>query len=348
MFLRTLIDRRGNTTQHRLSFLGTMANILNDAELKKLLGSVIVNGDASCIKPNSYVLRLGPSGEFLNCGKEFTLGTKKKGIKVQPGHSVGLTAFETVDFRRDTVRKIYPDHDLHAIISPSTDLSREGIVAPTTQVDCGYHGTLNWTITNTSNEERRFLAQEKLFRLTIFKLSPGETPLVPYKGEYQEKMGYVRSERKGAPTGMRENEWEDSRMEGGPQELLENLIKSGYPWNLLGQRLQQIGEQFDTVTEEYGDIKKSMDTLKGDVEGLRRDLPNQIKEIARNLAVEIHSQWSSSGWTSLGVLAGLVLTIATNDPAVKFLKNNGAIIGILIMVISILIRFLIPKIRKKH
>jgi deoxycytidine triphosphate deaminase len=325
-----------------------MATILNDEELKKIIGTIIINGDASCVKPNSYVLRLGGSGEFLNSGKEFTLGGKKKGIKVQPGHAVGLTAFETVDFRRETVRKIYPDHDLHAFISPSTDLSREGIVAPTTQVDCGYHGTLNWTITNTSNEERRFLVQEKLFRLTIFKLSPGETPVLPYKGDYQEKMGYVRSERKGAPSGMRDYEWEDSRIEGGPQELLENLIKSGYPWNLLGQRLQQMGEQFDTVTEEYGDIKKSMDTLKSDVEGLRRELPAQIAEIARGLASELHSQWSSAGWASLGVLAGLVLTIATNDPALRFLKSNGAPVGILIMVVSLLARILIPRIWKRR
>lgn len=233
-----------------------MATILNDKEISNLIGKVILNGDNSSIRPNSYVLRLGSTGEFLNSGKEFNLGGSKKGIRIQPGHSVALTAFEMIDFRRETVRKIFPEHDLHAFISPTTDLSREGIVAPTTQVDAGYQGTLNWTLTNTSNEVRRFLMQEKLFRMTFFKLSPGETPIKTYEGDYQGKTGYVRSERKGPPAGMRESEWEDSRIGGGPEVLLENLIKSGYPWNLLGERLRVIDDQFKTITNEYGDIRQ--------------------------------------------------------------------------------------------
>src|SRR5262245_6278093 len=112
-----------------------MAIILNDAELKRLIGTVIVDGDSASIRPNSYTLRLGSEGEFLNAGKTFSLGKPKKGIRIPPGHSVALTAFETIDFRPSTVEKIYPGCALHALISPTTDLSREGIVAPTTQVD---------------------------------------------------------------------------------------------------------------------------------------------------------------------------------------------------------------------
>ena len=51
-----------------------MATILNDLELGKLIGTVIVNGEPSCLKTNSYALRLGGPGEFLNVGKQFTLG----------------------------------------------------------------------------------------------------------------------------------------------------------------------------------------------------------------------------------------------------------------------------------
>src|SRR5216683_3252909 len=123
-----------------------MATILNDSELQRLIGTVIIDGDPASIRPNSYVLRLGGEGEFINAGKAFTLGKSKKGIRVSPGHSVALTALETIDFGPSTVSKIYPGCALHALISPTTDLSREGIVAPTTQVDAGYSGTLNWTI----------------------------------------------------------------------------------------------------------------------------------------------------------------------------------------------------------
>lgn len=106
-----------------------MATILNDGELRKLIGKVIINGDPSCLRPNSYILRLGESGEFLNSGKTFCLGTAKKGLRIKPGTSVAVTAFETIDFTRETVHQIFPDNDLHGLVSPTTDLSREGILA---------------------------------------------------------------------------------------------------------------------------------------------------------------------------------------------------------------------------
>ena len=70
-----------------------MPKVLNDAELLRLLGTVIVDGDPGCIRPNAYVLRLGSTGEFLNTGKEFDLSKEKKGLRIQPGHAVGVTAF---------------------------------------------------------------------------------------------------------------------------------------------------------------------------------------------------------------------------------------------------------------
>ena len=84
-----------------------MASLLSDKEIIKLIGTVIINGDISFVRPNSYVLRLGKTGEFLNADKEFELGVNKKGIKVSPGHSVALTAFETIGFRRKTVSEIF-------------------------------------------------------------------------------------------------------------------------------------------------------------------------------------------------------------------------------------------------
>lgn len=106
------------------------------------------------------MLRLGAVGEFHATGKEFELGpgpNDKKGIIVSPGQSVALTAFETINFTRETVTQHFPDCDLHGIVSPTTDLQREGVVAPTTQVDAGYRGTLNWTLSNSSSEERCFV-----------------------------------------------------------------------------------------------------------------------------------------------------------------------------------------------
>lgn len=80
-----------------------MARILSDKDLRSLFGTALKNADESCLRPNSYVLRLGAHGEFLNTGKEFDLSKTKKGIKIHPGHPVGVTAHEELDFRRDTV-----------------------------------------------------------------------------------------------------------------------------------------------------------------------------------------------------------------------------------------------------
>jgi deoxycytidine triphosphate deaminase len=203
-----------------------MATLLKDADIKQLLGNVIINGDVSCIRPNSYIIRLGSVGEFLTAKKAFTLGTEKKGIRVRPWHSVALTAFETINFGREAVSILYPNHDLHGILSPTTNLSREGVVAPTTQIDAGYYGTLNWTINNISNEERRYLFKEQMLRLTIFKLERGETPERLYSGEYQGLTGYVPSTRKGPPIGIKETEWEDSGSNEEDERAFPTVLNS--------------------------------------------------------------------------------------------------------------------------
>lgn len=321
-----------------------MATILNDEQLTKLIGTVIKNGEPSCIRPNSYILRLGGSGEFLNVGKEFTLGKSKRGIKIPPGHSVALTAHEEIDFSRETVRKIYPDHDLHAFISPTTDLSREGIVAPTTQVDAGYCGTLNWTVTNTSIEERRFTLNERLFRLTILKLGLGETPLKTYDGDYQGQTGYVRSRRKGAPVGMRSEEWEDAVTEASPEALLDNLMKSGYPWHALGQRLKVIDQEMKIVTEEYGRIHDSISKLNSEIGTLTRQhqeaaigLSQAIRSVVHEEASGLQNRWLIATASLLVAILGLVLSFVSNDRAFSFLKENGGWVGLLLVLCGVAI-----------
>lgn len=327
-----------------------MAQILSDKEIEKLIGSVLVDGDAEYIHPNSYILRLGSTGEFLNSGKEYSLGTKKKGIRIQPSHSVAVTAFETIDFSRDTVHKIFPDHDLHGFISPTTDLSREGIVAPATQIDAGYKGTLNWTITNTSSTERRYLYQEKIFRLTIFKLGEGETPDDVYHGDYQEQVGYVRSTRKGAPVGMKDSEWENSKIDGGPEEALENLIKSGYPWNMLGKKLAAIDAQFLDVTNEYKEIHKSINNLKDEMKGIRikqNGIVSEFEKTINKLIPNLQNRWLI-GTGSMIVLFGSLFLTAINTETVKlFLNKYGSIVGLVLTVISLFTLFFFSKKERK-
>lgn len=327
-----------------------MATILNDAEIKKLIGTVIIDGDVTSIRPNSYVLRLGGEGEFLNASKTFSLGKTKKGIRIPPGQSVALTALETIDFRPATVERLYPGCALHAFISPTTDLSREGIVASATQVDAGYNGTLNWTICNTSNEERRFLHKERVFRLTILKLEEGEVPLKQYQGEYQDQTGYVRSQRKGAPAGMRDAEWEDALVEGGPEALLDNLMKAGYPWHGLGQRLKSIDQQFKIVSEEYGLIHDSLQKLNREVDTLTqqnaevtRNLPQSISAAIAEQTTSLQNRWLLASGSMLVAMLGLILSFTSNQKALEFLKANGALIGSILVLLGVIVLIVIAR-----
>ena len=160
----------------------------------------------------------------------------------------------------------------HLPIFPEKGLSLRQL-----QIDAGYHGTLNWTITNTSNQERRFLQKERIYRITILKLEEGEVPLKCYEGSYQGQTGYVRSRRTGAPVGMRDSEWEDAVAEGGPEALLDNLIKSGYPWHALAQKLKTIDQQFKIVSDEYGAIH---DSLVNCAQKLTRSIVNKPRRRA--------------------------------------------------------------------
>ena len=308
-----------------------MAKILSDRDLQKLLGESIIGADSSCLRPNSYILRLGSKGEFINTEKKFEISElgRKRGIKLQPGHAIGITSLETIDFRPETVEGIYPGCNLHGILSPTTDLSREGIMAATTQIDAGYRGTLNWTMTNNSNKETQFLYGEKIYRLTIFLLEEGEKPEKLYAGDYQEKIGYIRSQRKGAPQGMRETEWEHAFKKDGPEEKIDEIINAGgYPWNIIGPKLKEIGQKFETVSKEYADIRDSVSKIEVQIGKISNEIPDKVRGILRDESENERSKLlSRAGLILLGLL-GLAMTAISNEWFFNFIKSNVGIIGL--------------------
>ncbi len=315
-----------------------MATILSDTELKKLFGTVIMDADESCIRPNSYVLRLGSHGAFISTEKEFEIGEKKKkGIRLPPGHSVGITAHEKIDFRHETVEKIFPQCDFHGFLSPTTDLAREGILAPSTQVDAGYRGTLNWTLTNTSGKAAEFVHGEKLFRLTIICLEEGEKPEFPYRGDYQGKEGYVASKRSGAPRGMKSSDWIDAFVEGGPEGKIEDLVNLGYPWNMLGSRLKHVDDQLKTVTDEYAEIKDSIDALDQKVSDIQRNIADTVRNVFRNREDALMLRFFSYLGSSVAGFTGLALFLREFSGIWTFIISNKLSVGVLLMAVCILL-----------
>jgi deoxycytidine triphosphate deaminase len=328
-----------------------LATILNDVELRKLLGTIIIRGDEKCLRPNSYILRVGTSGEYLNTSKAFDIDEKgkKKGISIPPGHSVGLISHEDIDFRREIVQKIFPNCDLHAFITPTTNLSREGIVAPATQIDAGWNGTLNWTVVNTSNQDRRYLHKSKVFRMTVLKLTEdNEIPENPYDGHYQGQFGYVKSKRRGAPVGMSEDEWEKAYTKGGPEDLLQILAKSGPPWNVLSERMRIIDHKFEVVTNEYDEIKNSIEDFKRNIEivknihnEIKSEIPVSMKSVFKEERSSLRNEWLVCSGAIVVTFSGILWGILSNQKTCDFFIQNGPILGPIVALAGIISLFII-------
>jgi hypothetical protein len=67
MFLRRFIDF---LTLGRHSHTQSMARILSDKEIKKLIGDVLINADEHLVSPNGIELRLGMEVRFLSTNEK--------------------------------------------------------------------------------------------------------------------------------------------------------------------------------------------------------------------------------------------------------------------------------------
>ena len=332
-----------------------MAQILNDKEIKKLLGTVIINGDKDSIRPNSYIMRMGGVGAFLDSKKDkkFNIG-ENQGIKLPAGYAVAVTALETIDFRQETVDKIYPGCSLHGFLTPTTDLSREGLTVPGTQVDAGYKGTLNWTIHNSSSGEACFAYGDRLFRLTILKLDSEEVPEHYYDGAYQGKEGHVSSKRRGLPTGMRESDL-SSPVEGDSmEEKLEHLIDAGYPWDIFGEKLREIDQGYNGLREQVGELKESMQDKYDELKGLHNELKKTVQNLDNNFDSRVRKIVREElndivihNFMKLLILAGGLMTILTDDDASRFIDENGRVIGIVMFSVGVVALLLRKRVNSK-
>lgn len=137
---------------------------------------------------------------------------------------------------------------------------------------------------------------------------------------------------------MRDSEWEDGQVKGGPQDILDNLINSGYPWHGLGLRLKEIDQQFKSVTNEYALIHDSISKLSDDVNTIRErqmDTPNTVRAVLREEAGSLQNRWLIAAASMAAVFVGLGLTLSSNPSVSQFVKSNGMFIGLGLIVIAV-------------
>jgi deoxycytidine triphosphate deaminase len=75
---------------------GALSRVLADKEIRKLLGTVILNGEEDRINPNGIEIRLGRHVLFQSTDEEKALESDMY-LKVAPGESVIISSFERFD-----------------------------------------------------------------------------------------------------------------------------------------------------------------------------------------------------------------------------------------------------------
>ncbi len=181
--------------------------------------------------------------------------------------------------------------------------------------------------------------KEKVYRLSVLKLDDGEEISENlYAGDYQGEMGYVRSQRAGAPVGMKESEWVDAHTKDGPEDLLKHLMKSGYPWNVLGTEFKTLGDRFETVTNEYADIYDSMKRIEGDVQKMKEaDIHGVVKQTLQEEVAALQNRWIIGSTIAIGAIGAFFLNIISNVTVMNFIKSPAGNILIFCLFIAIVV-----------
>lgn len=290
-----------------------MADILPDKGIEKLLEEgVILNGDKNQIRPNSYVFRLGVTVRFFSTNERKT-GEMGDILEIEPGDSVLVTSVETLKFEK--ISDVFKNHQICAFLTPTTTLVREGLQLPTTKIDPGYGGTLNWTIRNDSVETVKLEIGEPIFKATFFLLSSEEELSEKTYGQreeadfYHNKEGLVESKRR-LPVDL-ENRKKIRVSSKGTE--IERLKKSGFPYNFIATQLQLVGENIEIVSKDFAKIEakveaqsKALSKQMGAIEKeLREKLDEETTNAINNIDNIIFKKMTLGGLTALSTLLAL-------------------------------------------
>jgi deoxycytidine triphosphate deaminase len=290
-----------------------MARILADKDIEKLLGTVIQNAEAKRINPNGIEIRLGRHVLFQSTDEEKELGPDMY-LKVLPGESVTITSYEAVDFRGETVQRIFPGCNIMALITPTTTMMREGIIQSSTKIDSGWNGTLNWGLRNSSIRDLLLGYGEPIFKLTFFLLDGDEIPEVPYgdrpDDRYQNTEGIARSTRK-VPVSIPPLRLISSTVEKlDPQKQLR---EAGYPFSHISQELTELHGNFVTVSNDVL-------LLKTAITEETKKLSAKVDDSQRTVLEKVEALFNQKFLQAVGVIVGCIPIMFA---AFSFLKDKG-------------------------
>jgi deoxycytidine triphosphate deaminase len=290
-----------------------MAKILADKDVRKLLGTVILNADTHRINPNGIEIRLGKHVLFQSTDEERELGSDTY-LKVLPGESVTISSFEQFDFTKETIHKIFPGCDLMALITPTTTMMREGIMQSTTKVDSGWSGTLNWGLRNSSIRDFVLGYCEPIFKLTFFLLEGDEIPEIPYgdrpEDRYQNANGIARSARK-IPASVPKRQLIGSSVER--LDPSKQLREAGYPFDHIGRELTDLQGKWEVVSNDVL-------LLKGAITEETRKLSEKVDDSQRTVLEKVEHLFERKFYQSI---AAIIACLSIMFGIITFLRDHG-------------------------
>jgi deoxycytidine triphosphate deaminase len=298
---------------NQVAELRTMARILADKDIRKLLGTVILDADEHGLNPNGIEIRLGKNVLFQSTDEDKELGPEMF-LKVLPGESVIISSLERFDFTPETIHKVFPACNIMALITPTTTMMREGIMQSSTKVDSGWAGTLNWGLRNSSIRDFILGYGEPIFKLTFFLLEGDEIPDVLYgdrpHDRYQNTDGIARSTRK-IPASIPPKRLISSTVE--KLDPKKQLREAGYPFSHISQELTELHGNFVAVSNDVLLLKTAItdETTK---------LSAKVDDSQKTVLEKVESLFNVKFAQAIGVIVGCIPIMYG---AFVFLKDQG-------------------------
>jgi len=316
-----------------------MARILADKDIRRLIGSVLVNADENLVNPNGIELRLGRHVLFHSTGEEKELGPDLF-LKVGPGESVTISSIEQIDFKAQTVQAIFPGCMLMGLITPTTTMMREGISQVTTKIDAGFRGILNWGLRNGSTKDLILQYNEPMFKLTVFALEGDEAPEVPYgdrpNDSYQDSEGIMRSRRR-IPADIPKGKMISSGFER--LDPKKQLREAGYPFDHIGTELATLHGKFEVVSSDVrlmqAEFQRRTDELSNKIQGETSTLSGKIEETRKNLLETVESLFDRKFLRVGGTIVGAIPIMYGGVTYLKDTTLGGPTVAFIAMIVGV-------------
>lgn len=286
-----------------------MSQVLSDRELTAILGHCIVDGDEHCVRANSYELRLGSSVRFHSTSEDMGLKAGQY-LAIQPGELVSVSSLESLDFTRKVVSEYFDSDALMGLITPTTTMVREGFLLQSTKVDPGFRGTLNWGIRNSTHKAIVLAYGERMFKLTILRLTGGEVPERVYgdhaDDHYQNSSGVVSSKRQIPADIPMRNVVRSTEQKLDPRQ---HLREAGYPFNHISTELTELHGKWEIVSTDVRVLKAEFEKLEGRLSNKiaeeTKSLLDRIGEVSSTLLTRVEGLITERDHRLVGLLAAI-------------------------------------------